>query len=70
MNATEQFRIVAKPFGYPMYAAPVGGPDWSDRADEAHVYDHRDNPETKLKWWKAQLGSYGIDATTVAVEYL
>lgn len=61
------FRIVSRQFGYPMYAAdaPTG---WSDRADEAHEYDHRDNPAFKLKYWRAFADNAGLDASKVEVE--
>lgn len=68
-QAAAKFRIVARPFGYPMYASPAGV-GWSDVEGEAHVYDHRDNPETKLRYWRADLTNNGLDADTAAVEYV
>ena len=65
-----QFRIVNNQFGYPMYAAylSLGTPPWTDRIEEAHVYDHRDNRETKLKYWRAIASNSGLDpAAVVAV---
>lgn len=67
MNAAT-FRIVAKPFGYPMYASTVNPLGWSDRKDEAVVYDERDVQATKLKYWRANLTNSGVDASTIATE--
>jgi len=65
------FRIASFQFGYAMYAASIAGltaPQWSDRVDEAHTYDHRDNRETKLTYWKAYAEAVcGLDPKHVRV---
>lgn len=65
------FYIASFQFGYPMYAASINngisGPQWSDRVDEAHAYDHRDARETKLAYWKAYAESCGLDADAVRI---
>lgn len=60
--------IQASPFGYPMYASnacPVG---WSDRRDEATVFDERDSRPVKLTYFSALLSGMGLPSETVAVE--
>lgn len=62
------FYIASFQFGYPMYAAPIAdGPQWSDRIDEAHTYDHRDARETKLAYWKAEAEVNGLDPNAVRI---
>ncbi len=64
------FRIASFQFGYAMYAASIAGitaPQWSDRVDEAHLYDHRDSREMKLTYWKAYAEIQGLDPTKVQV---
>ena len=67
VRTIDLFRIVCRQFGYPMYAANVGA-GWTDKYEEAAVYDHRDSAETKLKYWKAVAKNQGMDETTVSVE--
>lgn len=64
------FRIASFQFGYAMYAASIAGataPQWSDQVAEAHVYDHRDSRETKLRYWKAYAEIQGLDPKHVKV---
>lgn len=65
------FRIASFQFGYAMYAASIAGgvtvPQWSDRVDEAHVYDHRDNRELKLRYWRAYAEVQGLDPEQVRI---
>ncbi len=74
MTATKakgtMFRIASFQFGYAMYAASIAGitaPQWSDRVDEAHTYDHRDSRQTKLAYWKAYAEVQGLDPKQVRV---
>lgn len=62
------FYVASFQFGYPMYAAnlPVG-PQWSDRIDEAHEYDHRDSRQTKLAYWKAEAEVNGLNPDAVRI---
>lgn len=64
------FRIVSREFGYEMYAAslPMGTPPWSDRIEDAYVYDHRDNREFKLKFWRGMASFYGLNPECVHIE--
>lgn len=61
------FRIVSHQFGYPMFAAnnTLG---WSDVESEAFIYDHRDNQDIKLSYWKAMASLKGLDPDSVKVE--
>lgn len=64
-----QFVIVNRQFGYPMFAAETAI-GWSDRLEDAYIYDHRDNPEFKLKYWRAMASNNGLDSSAVQVEAL
>ena len=60
-----KFRIVTEQFGYPLYAAVIDGRvTGTDRAEEAAMFDERDNPEVKRNFWT---DITGLDFT---VEYL
>ena len=64
------FRIASFQFGCAMFAASVPGPrapQWSDRVDEAHTYDHRDSRTTKLTYWKALAQINGLDPAKVQI---
>ena len=62
------FRIASFQFGYAMYAAPIaGGPQWSDRVDEAHTFDHRDARGTKLAYWRAEAELCGLNPEQVRI---
>lgn len=63
----DSFRVVSHQFEYPMYAANIGT-GWTDKFEEAAVYDHRDSAETKLKYWKALAKAQGLDESKVSVE--
>lgn len=62
------FYVASFQFGYPMFAANLpAGPQWSDRADEAHQYDHRDARETKLAYWRAYAEACGLNPAEVRI---
>ncbi len=50
-----QWVLVASPFGYPMYVAD-DGLGYSDRREDATLYDDRDSQSTKARYFKAATG--------------
>jgi hypothetical protein len=61
------FIVSARPFGYEMFAS-MAAPGWSDRRQDAIVYDDRDNRDIKLSFWKGHLKAHGIPAETALIQ--
>ena len=53
--AREQWLLVATPFGYPMYVAD-DGTGYSDKREDATIYDERDSKATKTRYFRAATG--------------
>ena len=64
-----KFVIVHKCFSNPSYAAPVAW-HWSDRRDEAHVYDTADgdNPQIKLAYFRGVATHQGLNSRSVKID--
>lgn len=69
LRLSDRFRIVITAFGYPMWASPAGD-GYSDRVDEATVFGRDDNPEIKLKWFRAFFAGMGLDSEKVNVDFV
>ncbi len=72
MIADPKWVIEAAPFGTPWYATGSmdRGREWTDRRDEAAVFDHRDSQETKLKYFSALLRLLGLSSDGIRVVHL
>lgn len=69
-----KFRILNMDLGYPMWASTAlmeFGSHFSDQAGDATEFvEGEDNPETKLKWFRAVASNAGYNPEKVTVEWV